>query len=257
MKLLSQYSEAIQKYANSTNSSGEIHPEDNIFHFVMNHPGFIEKESAVKYYFENGLNSVELLKGLISDVCRLDLNNISLLEFASGHGCLTRHLSKIIHAKSITSCDIHEEAIEFLHRNFKVNVLLSQTNPDDLLVSNKFDVVFALSFFSHLPKRTFKSWMQKLFSMVADDGFLIFTTHGLISIKEHMIDIKLDNEGFFFSGHSEQGDLKTSDYGMTVSLPEFVLKMSFSIPNCDLYNFQSGYWWKHQDLYVFKKTSKK
>lgn len=251
---IKDYSEYINKYAIETNTSEMIHPEDFIFHFVINNPCFSKKEYAVRYYYKNGLDSTYLLENIITNICKLDINKIELLEFASGFGCLTRHLSKIIPVKHITSCDIHDKAVDFLASNFNVKKLLSAKNPADLIVSQKYDIVFALSFFSHVPKTTFKLWLEKLFSLVAKNGYLIFTTHGLTSKNKHINYAHFDDDGFFFKEQSDQKDLDTVDYGLTVSLPEFVFKNSLSIPNCEIHHFQAGFWWEHQDLYIFKKT---
>ncbi len=47
----------------------------------------------------------------------------------------------------IVSCDIHEQAIGFLHWVMGVETILSKTVPEELKLQESFNVVFALSFF--------------------------------------------------------------------------------------------------------------
>jgi len=58
---------------------------------------------------------------------------------------------------------------------------VSRHVPEDLALGRTFDVVFALSFFSHVPEATFGRWLRALFAGVSEGGILIFTTHGLAS----------------------------------------------------------------------------
>ena len=67
-----------------------------------------------------------------------------------GYGCVTSHLKK--HAGwDVTSCDIYTEAIDFLDRQIGVKTLQRAHLPEQFATIEKYDVVFALSFFLHLP----------------------------------------------------------------------------------------------------------
>jgi 2-polyprenyl-3-methyl-5-hydroxy-6-metoxy-1,4-benzoquinol methylase len=51
-----------------------------------------------------------------------------------------------------TAYDIHQQAIQFIQEKLKTEAVLSASRPEDLDLNRAFDVVFALSFFSHMPK---------------------------------------------------------------------------------------------------------
>ena len=74
----------------------------------------------------------------------------ALLEFASGYGCLSRHLVKMTDRYDVLSCDIHPAAVEFIDRQIGLQATLSHSRPDQLKLRQQFSVVFALSFFSHI-----------------------------------------------------------------------------------------------------------
>ena len=146
-------------------------------------------------------------------MCRLNQRPIALLEFVSGFGCVTRHLKHVLPTSTIAAWDIHPEAIRFLRERLETDAIQSNAVPEWLNVRRKFDVVFALSFFSHMPKTTFARCLQQLATAVASGGFLIFTTHGRVTRDVILKDVQLDPEGFFFNPAREQKDFDSAEHG--------------------------------------------
>ena len=243
----------IEEEATSLGVSPEIHPDDYIFQFIFQNTTFPSKKDAINYYFRDGEESAKKLAEILYSICELDkTNKINLLEFASGYGCVTRHFKNTLPQAEITACDIHQKAVDFLEEKLGISAVISTSKPNKLSIKNKYDAVFALSFFSHMPKEMFSLWLNKLFSFTKPDGFLIFTAHGHKSVK-YMPEVKLDETGFGFLQQSEQKDLDTSEYGAAITLPNYVLDQIFSMPDAELIMFREGYWWRHQDIYVVKK----
>jgi 2-polyprenyl-3-methyl-5-hydroxy-6-metoxy-1,4-benzoquinol methylase len=229
----------------------EVHDEDFIFRFLVENPSFDSPEKAIKYYFNDGAKSACKLKKILVDICSIKNKEIDLLEFASGYGCVTRHLKNKIPLCTPIACDIHEKAITFIRNELKTKALLSTKYPEDLILKQSFDVVFALSFFSHMPKKSLLQWIKKLASFVKSEGFLIFTTHGLVS-KDLFPNSKFDKDGFYFYPASEQKDLDTNTYGTAIVKPQYVFDQIFKNSSLSPKFFQEGYWWEHQDVYVMK-----
>lgn len=231
----------------------DIHLDDFIFQFVYNHPGFSSRDKAIQYYFDDGQTSAQNLSRLLLDVCRYDpQNKIKLLEFASGYGCVTRHLGNVLPFVDVISCDIHMEAVSFIRDRLQEDAVASRSIPEELDPGGKFDVVFALSFFSHMPKTTFTRWLRKLASLVKPNGHLIFTTHGIQSAKI-LPNVRFDREGFWFQPSSEQKDLDSAEYGLTCTRPEFVLNQVFGDRRNRLVYYHEAFWWKHQDVFVIRR----
>ena len=165
--------------AAATGVVASVHPQDFIYWFCCRHP-HLTLEAAISYYFSDGAHSAEKLDGIVTELGFERGQPIKLLEFASGYGCVTRHLKK--HARwDLTSCDIHSEAIDFLDRQIGVKTLQSVQLPEQFATIEKYDVVFALSFFSHMPKSSFGRWLRALYGSLRAPGYLIFTTHGVKS----------------------------------------------------------------------------
>lgn len=229
----------------------DVHPADMIFRFVATHLGFPDSYQAIQYYFADGRKSAERLTDLIRQWLPGKATG-RLLEFASGYGCVTRHLLAAgLPGWEITCADIHDEAVLFLQK-IGARAVPSASRPDDLRLP-PFDVVFALSFFSHMPDRTFLPWLKSLYEAVLPGGLLIFTTHGYQSLP-HLGDPKFNGQGFWFKPDSEQLDLPTEEYGLMAVTPAYVCERIKALPGRpQIAVFNEGLWWDHQDLWVVRR----
>jgi SAM-dependent methyltransferase len=239
--------------AKSCDTIPDVHPDDFIFKFV-GHPSFSDPRDAISYYFNDGRHSAHKLREILSNDLEIAPSTpLSLLEFASGYGCVTRHLAKILPHVSIVAADIHPQANEFVRRQIGVNSIQSTSVPEEFPNVSFYDIVFVLSFFSHMPKKTWARWLKVLSHQLSVNGHLVFTTHGLISTREFMPNVQFDEEGFYFHEASEQGDLSKAEYGTTATTPSFVIRAVEQLDNCQVRVFKRGFWWGHQDLWVIQK----
>jgi SAM-dependent methyltransferase len=247
-------SELLEKEAAIYNVSPVVHRDDMIMQYLLENPCFQSQVNAISYYFRDGAQSAKQLVDLLYYI-GASSKPFRLLEFASGYGCVTRHLPSLIKNMHFTCSDIHAKAMEFINKTLGVkNVCLSATNPNDFKWGENFDVIFALSFFSHMPKSTWSKWLSRLYQQLVPGGFLIFTTHGTES-RKHFGNPVIPSDGFWFKKISEQKDLSTEDYGMTVVSQEYVSKTGRQILLRPIHLFREGYWWNHQDLYVFQRVA--
>lgn len=238
------------KAADPFGVTATIHPEDQIFWFLIELPRQTIEE-AIHSYFSTGAESATKLRHLVEG--RLAIESPSVLEFASGYGCVTRHLARVFPAAIVTPCDIHDSALAFLKSEFGLEAHLSSNEPEKLGIEQTFDVVFALSFFSHMPARTFGRWLAALSARIRPGGLLIFTTNGPSGVR--LMNVKLDETGFWFSRRSDQKDLDLEDYGTTISLFDYVYRRIQDVPGVRLIAFEEAFWWKHQDVYILRKQS--
>lgn len=241
--------------AESYETIPDVHPDDFIFKFLIGHPNWTDPKDAIGYYFSDGRSSALKLREILSSDLGIDLGMPhSMLEFASGYGCVTRHLPKILPDVSIVASDIHPQANEFIRQKIGVNSIQSKSVPEEFPKAGPYDVVFALSFFSHMPKKTWTRWLKLLSDRLNINGHLIFTTHGLMTVRHLMTNLRFDEDGFFFQEASEHDDLIKAEYGTTVTTPSFVHRAVELLDNCQLRVFKRGFWWGHQDLWVIQKV---
>ena len=229
-----------------------IHHDDFIFKFCENNPLFTNDLAlAVDYYINDAKDAAQKLKQLCANYFPKQ-DKLSLLEFAAGYGRVTRHICK--ERFCVTACDIHEDAVSYMHDNIRVKAMQSTPLPEDFPSDIKYDVVFALSFFSHMPDKTFGRWISALFRQVIPGGILIFTTHGKIS-NENFLMLASKDQDFIFLPSSEQDDLQNTEYGTTVSLYSYVDRICRDFIDAAPTEYHEGFWWTHQDVYVIKKTA--
>lgn len=228
-----------------------VHKDDFIFVWHAEGRDKRSLEQAAQIYFSDGANSTRQLDSLVRKFLP-KLDRPTLLEFASGYGCLTRHLRKLTDTYAVTACDIHPEAVAFIGKTIGVDAVLSHRVPEKFAVAGQFDVVFALSFFSHMPPATFARWINALLDRVKENGILIFTTHGRVGQAEINV-ASVEPDGHWFATLSEQRDLPTSDYGTMLVRPRFVFDALSSRGDCTLRFFEEAFWWGLQDTYIYEK----
>lgn len=236
------------------NVTPDVHEADFIFQWLVSNSAFSTVKEAVDYYFDDGANSAQKLADLLKEISGGRSTDFSLLEFASGYGCVTRHLENALPGVAVTACDIHSEAVDFIGAAIGTETLLSKSVPEEFAAANagkKFDVIFALSFFSHMPRSTWTRWISALESLLSDGGLLVFTTHGTKTVRQHPRAIEFDDDGFWFEASSEQEDLDTAEYGSTAVTATFVFREIAALNTSSrIIHFAEGAWWNHQDLYV-------
>ena len=127
----------------------------------------------------------------------------------------------------------------------------SASVPERLDTGRLFNVIFAFSFFTHMPRSTWGRWLRALVKQLEPDGLLIFTAHGEIS--QPLMGVKtLEPDGFFFHSDSEQKDLDGAEYGNTVTTFEFVAReiMRSGLKLLQFRQAGAG----HHDVYIVHKV---
>jgi SAM-dependent methyltransferase len=237
----------------------EIHQADFIYLFQEKLLG--DREKAVNEYYKLGSYSTYLLKEeVLPEILRVktrwkekwEPNRI--LDFASGYGCVARHLPTAFASYRVTVSDIHDEALAFSSRILGIETYPSSSDPLNFQVPKQ-DLIIALSFFSHMPEAVFPIWLRALSSSLAGGGVLVFTTRGFISHRMAPNGITVGSNQFGFRPNSEQRDLDGTSYGLSVSLVPYVMRAILSCQDMRLATFREGLWWNHQDMYACVKES--
>jgi SAM-dependent methyltransferase len=255
-EILYQQRQLSHSIATRMNVESEIDPDDMLFDFLVRAVFPTDHPRAIEAYFNGGADCAERFAGL----CREHLKSEpgTILEFASGYGRVTRHVKKLFPNASWICGDVHQRAVDFSRHKLGLDAFLSPTRPNDWTVTRTFEVVFALSFFSHMPNVSFGAWLHRLLETVSPDGILIFTTHGAVSLRNMKaggLNAVFDDTGFFWDSHSDQRDLDSADYGTSGVTLSYVDRLLKPLRDSDLIRFQQAFWWGHQDLYVVRKLA--
>lgn len=237
--------------ASSLNVSDKVHDNDPIFRFLIANPAFSSTAAAVSYYFNDGANSARKIRRAIEKYVPAQ-GARRILEFASGYGPVTRHAVRELAQHELHACDTHPDAVAFLQGELGAKSLLSSAQPQSLVFPVQYDFIYALSFFSHVPDRTWGDWIRRLVDALVPDGVLLFTTHGRIS-RKFFPDAVLDERGYWFSGDGGGSEPESADRGQAITSLGYVESRISEIENCEMICFEQAGWWDHQDVYVLRK----
>jgi SAM-dependent methyltransferase len=251
--------EAARAFGVENGISGALSADDYIFWYIYDNMPEDERLGAAIEYLQSGKGVSHFIGTLLTEprvaevlAQRPDPDKpISFLDFASGYGRVTRHIPNEVPNTEVFACDIHAEAVAFI-RSMGFQAIQSAHSPDKFDLGRSFDVIFVLSFFTHMPRRTWKPWLDALGRHLKPNGLLIFTAHGEVS-QVKMGVAELERDGFFFHSVSEQRDLDTSEYGNTVTSFEYVYSQ-IRESGLKLLQFkQAGA--GHHDLYILHNNA--
>jgi SAM-dependent methyltransferase len=107
------------------------------------------------------------------DVARLD----SVLDFGCGCGRVLRHWAGV--GPRVHGCDYNPRLVEWCRRNLPfAHVETNSLAPPLPFPDEAFDLVYALSVFTHLPEALQESWMRELRRVLRPGGYLVLSVHG-------------------------------------------------------------------------------
>ena len=118
----------------------------------------------------------------IVDVLRgsgIDINSsMKVLDFGCGSGRVIRHLHGMTGAQ-LQGSDYNPQLIEWCQRNLRFGQFgVNGVAPPLAYEKEQFDLVYALSVFTHFPEDLQLAWMSELSRVLKPGGHLLMTTHG-------------------------------------------------------------------------------
>jgi SAM-dependent methyltransferase len=227
-----------------------ISEHDHLYKYILSRRG----KEGHQAYLSGGRHDAGQVIAAARRALRKD--EIRILEFASGYGRVTRHLPSLMPKAKIVASDIHPEACDFIRREFDVETYPSDIDPGKAVIGEGYDFIFVLSLFSHLPHRTFASWLQRLQRALAPGGALLFTTHGETSKRRFQgIDLTKEEQGdgWIYRRKSDQPDIDIEEYGTMIVTPRYVLGCIEECKDAELLSFWAGPWLGHQDEWMLRR----
>jgi hypothetical protein len=223
----------------------DVHPDDDMFKFARDWTA--TNQLAVFSYFRAGIQIFETAREIVEwrfgSLDQVD----SVCDFAAGYGRSTRFLAAAVDPAKVWAGEILPEAVDFQARAYGVNTITSTTDPADLRVDERFDVIFVSSLFSHLPERTFITWLQRLHGLLTDRGILVFSVHDEAVGPP---DLVVGDSGIHFIPLTEVESLDVEDYGATIVTEAFVARMIAEATGSPSYKRLPRTLCFEQDLYV-------
>ncbi|UNU24273.1 methyltransferase [Microcoleus vaginatus] len=207
-----------------------------------------DRDRALVRYYSIGRRILDTVKQVVEWHFGSFEKVPSFLDFACGYGRFTRFLIQEMSPEQIWVSDIYANAIKFQTEYLGVNGIVSTGNPENYLIDRKFDCILANSFFSHMPEKTFTSWLHNLYDLLTPNGILMFSVHDECL---RAANTEMPANGILFSPQSESQSLDKEEYGTTYVSEKFVRECVEKISGgkAFVHRIKKGIC-RFQDLYV-------
>ena len=128
-------------------------------------------------YFEDGRDTAYWIVELFSEFTMVTGKDI--LEWGCGPARIIRHLPSIISGGHIYGSDYNVETIEWCREHISdVEFSINGLNPPLDYTPDKFDLIYALSVFTHLSAESHFKWLDEIRRVMRNQGIFVFTTQG-------------------------------------------------------------------------------
>lgn len=182
----------------------------------------------------------------------LDVQNFqSILDFGCGCGRVIRHFY-LWYKGNLYGTDYNVALIRWCQRNLPfAQFAINNLEPPLPFPENKFDLVYALSVFTHLSEPLQILWMREIFRVLAPGGYLIFTTHG----AGYLDVMTPDEQATFQEDHLVVRYEECSGMNLCASFHPFKYVKEVLCREFILIDFvPEGAWGNgRQDIFLFKK----
>lgn len=145
---------------------------------------------------------------------------LRILDFGCGCARVLRFMGELAPESRFHASDIDAQAIAWCAENYREEArrgrytfVCNDDVPPSPLKSDYFDLVYAISVFTHLPEDLQHRWLAELRRVTKPEGLLVLSTQGDALIRGHLgaeENRALDERGFYYS-----------KYGSTEGLPEY------------------------------------
>ncbi|MGB3192384.1 MAG: methyltransferase domain-containing protein [Limnoraphis sp.] len=227
----------------------QIAADDEMYLYQLDESEDRNSDRALVYYYLLGRSIIDSIRQIINTHFGSFAQVDSFLDFACGYGRSTRFLIQEIAPEKVWVSDIYANAVKFQIETFGVNGIISTREPEDYPSDKKFDCIYAGSFFSHMPQRTFTRWMQRLYDLLTPEGLLIFSVLDEAVMPSH---VQMLPSGIVFSTESSESQfLDRNEYGTTYVTESYIHELigKVSQNQATIYRIKKGLS-NYQDLYV-------
>ena len=143
------------------------------------------------------------------------------LDFGCGSGRVARHVVAIPTVNTLTGIDVDDRAIRWCAGHLPGVFHTIAPQPPTALADASYDIVYAVSVFTHFDERQQLDWLAELQRLLRPNGILLVTTHPT-SLVHHRPDLTeahhaaLAESGFTFKrgtiGFNDDSAFHTRDY---------------------------------------------
>jgi SAM-dependent methyltransferase len=156
--------------------------------FLRRHPEFrpppawilFDATAHIHYagYYRSGIESARDVAALIAKYASRE-TGLRVLEWGCGPARCLQHLRGLLPDATFTGTDYNARSIRWCLQNIPgIGFAVNEPQPPLPFGDASFDVVYAISVFTHLSEDNGRRWMAELKRVLADGGIIVFTTRG-------------------------------------------------------------------------------
>jgi SAM-dependent methyltransferase len=148
-------------------------------------------------FFEGGRSTAEAIETIVARYGKPIASCEALLDFGCGCGRLIRHWHGLSETE-LHGCDYNPELLAWCLDNLPfAKFELNELQPPLPYSSESFDLVVAMSVFTHLTEELQFEWLAELRRVLKPGGMLLLSTHG----ESRLPEVDADGRGEFRAGH--------------------------------------------------------
>jgi SAM-dependent methyltransferase len=134
--------------------------------------------AGLEWFLDSGRQQAEIIRSAAQRNGAPLESTGSLLDFGCGCGRVLRHWAGL-EGPAIRGSDFNERLVGWCAANLPfVTASVNQLAPPLRYEDEQFDLVYAISVFTHLPHDLERAWIDELSRITAPGGLLLVTTHG-------------------------------------------------------------------------------
>lgn len=164
--------------------------------------------TSITEYQNSILPAVAMMQGYLA-AAGVPLEGLrSILDFGCGSGRLLLGWHIMRPELSCCGCDINQRLVGWAQRYLPsaMQFRCGQVAPPTAYASGSFDLVYAISVFTHLSIPLQQQWVEELYRVLRPGGFLLITLHGPLYAHRAFHDAPEMLASFISSGHAVAGD---------------------------------------------------
>ena len=163
----------LNKAVDLGSTSFVIHKNDLMFLGILyNHEG--DMNHSLNEYFSVGFRTAKQIAAIVNEKPIQ-----SFLDFGAGYGRVARFLPTVFADAKISVSDIKAESVAFCKSELGLHGFDHSSDAPEVTVPDTYDVIFAGSVFTHLPRTSAEQWLDVLSAAVNPGGALIFSIHNI------------------------------------------------------------------------------
>jgi len=135
-------------------------------------------------FLDGGASAFRLINRLTADADRRLTELSSVLDFGCGCGRVLRYFLRHADRIDCAGTDVDANMIEWDRGNFPFGEFVVQRpTPPVAIDDGRFDLIYAISIFSHLTEADHLAWLRELRRLLRPNGLLIATVHGRHALR--------------------------------------------------------------------------